>query len=335
MIVGFMRNFKNPTYMAKLTAMLCKYHDLDLIYLRPEDVNLEDNSINGKMYIDNKWIEVKTELPSFIDISQYCFKRKNNTIINYLRKNTLLSDNRRNILSKKMLQNQLLKSDIFKQLVIPTHNVEEFGEILKWLDKYASIVLKPIKGERGKGVYVLRKEKLSYVIGYQKEEKKYSYEGLKDFFAEFIKNKQYMLQKYISSRSIQGDPFDCRVHVEKNAEGKWTIARKFIRIGIGQKVTSNLSQGGSISDTEPFLKANFGEEWEGIDWKLNELGDTLPYHIEKLRKTNIMSMGMDIGIERDGKLYLFEINGAPITGPLRSEAAMLRTEYYKYILGKI
>ena len=153
-----------------------------------------------------------------------------------------------------------------------------------------------------------------------------------NFFKESIENKRYIIQKYISSRTLQGDPFDCRVHVEKNGAGKWVSARNFIRIGIGQKVISNVNQGGGISDPEPFLKSNFGEKWEEIINKLNELALSLPNKIEELRKTKLMSMGMDVAIDKNGDLYLFEVNGAPTTTPLRSEAAMLRTEYYKYIM---
>lgn len=334
MIIGFMRNSLKPTYFAKLTAILCKTHEIDLIYLRPRDIDINKNQINGKMFIDNKWINVETDLPAFIDISPYCFKAKNRNIMNYLRNNTFLSDNRMNRLTKEKVQNRLIKDEGFSHLVIPTHKAENFEDVVDFITDYSVIVMKPIHGERGNGVYILRKEgdDDTYLLGYKTEEKRLSSDELFSFFEEFIQDKKYILQKYISSRSLQGDPFDCRIHVEKNRNGKWTIARKFIRIGIGQKVISNVNQGGGIADPEPFLTANFGDKWESIDKKLDELAATLPQKVEKLRKTHINSLGLDVAIDRDGKLYLFEINSAPTTVPLRAEAAMLRTDYYKYVL---
>jgi len=332
MLVGFMRNFKKPTYMAKLTAMLCNSQGIDLIYLKPSGVNVETDRVEGMMYIDNKWVKVEADLPQFIDISPYCFKAKNKNIITYLRNNTLLSDDRRKTFSKEKVQSILKNDEKFAHLVIPTLRAQTFQNVIDFIDKYDTIVMKPIKGERGKGVYILRKERGNYILGYEKEEKKLTQAELKVYFDEITKNKRYIIQKYITSKTKQGDPFDCRVHVEKNGKGQWVSARNFIRVGIGQKVISNVNQGGGISDPEPFLKANFGDQWKEINNKLNALATSLPYKMENLRNTKVMSMGLDVGIDKDGEIYLFEINGAPVTAPLRSEAAMLRTQYYKYLL---
>ncbi|WP_156418732.1 hypothetical protein [Lentibacillus amyloliquefaciens] len=45
-----------------------------------------------------------------------------------------------------------------------------------------------------------------------------------------------------------------------------------------------------------------------------------------------MSIGFDVAINQDGELYLFESNGAPTTDPLLAQAALLRTDYYLYVL---
>src|SRR5699024_2978574 len=281
---------------------------MDLIYIRPGDVNIEKHMVKGKMYINSKWISVETGIPKYVDISPYCFKAKNKPIIRYLRNNTFLSDKGKNYISKENLQKSLQKDDEFAHLVIPTIKTENsFSSVEKFLNKYSIIVIKPMGGERGKGVYILTKEDNdSYILGHQKEEKNLSYQELISFFDQFIKDKRYILQKYVTSRTNQGDPFDCRVHAEKNGKAEWVSARNFIRIGIGQKVVSNVNQGGGISDPKPFLKANFGDDWEKIFENLNKLAVTLPKKIEQLRGTHIMSLGMDVGIEKDGSLYLFE-----------------------------
>lgn len=330
--IGYIRNFRKPTYMAKLTAIICSYHALEVIYLRPRDVNINKNTVTGKKFINNKWVSVEADLPPFIDISPYCFKAKNSEVIKHLRKNSFLSDNRTNKLTKEKLQAKLKEDERFSHLVIPTIKVRSIDDLWSFFKKYPIIVMKPISGERGRGIYVLEKKNGDYIVGHQKKEIKFSQEELIPFFEEIIKERRYILQKHITSRSLQGDPFDCRVHVEKNGKGEWVSAKKFIRIGIGQKVISNVNQGGGINDPEPFLKANFEHNWESIIQELDELAVTLPYKIERLRKTKIMSLGLDVGIDKNGKLYLFEVNGAPTTAPLKSEVALLRADYYKYVL---
>ncbi|MFA1821438.1 YheC/YheD family protein [Virgibacillus oceani] len=335
MIIGYMRNQKKPTFSAKLTAKLCKYHGIDLIYIRPKDVDIEKGKVKGKLLVNNEWISVQKEIPPFIDIFPSCFKEKNKKITDYLAEKTFLSDNRTNRLPKNKLQKKLENDSEFSHLVIPTERARKYKDIKEFSRNFSEIVLKPLKGGRGKGIYILYKDKNSYILGYQKEEKRLSKKGLKIFFENHLKNKGYIMQKHVQSRTSQGDPFDCRIHLEKNGEGKWQVAKIFIRIGIGQKVISNVNQGGGISEVEPFLQANFENKHEEIIHKLKLLADTLPYKIEQLRATHIMSLGLDVGIDKNGHLYLFESNGSPTTKTLEAEVAMLRSEYYTYVLDNL
>lgn len=332
MLVGFMANFINPTEFAKIISIICRYNGMDLIYLRPKDINMEKDIVKGKMYIGGKWQVIETEIPPFIDVAPYCFKRKNKDVMDYLRNKTFLSDDRSYILTKEKFQSKLAQDNRFSHLVIPTHKMSNFNELDELLKKYHQVVLKPLKGIKGKGVFVLTKEETKIIVGHKTDEKILTHEEFKEFYNKNIKDENYILQKYISSRTLQGDPFDCRIHVEKNGKGKWQSAKNYIRIGIGQKVISNVNQGGGISDPGSFLKANFGDKWEDINNKLKKLAITLPYKVEELRGTHIMSLGLDVGIDKNGDLYIFEVNDGPATFAAKSEIALLRVNYYKYVL---
>ncbi|MFG6119287.1 YheC/YheD family protein [Thalassobacillus sp. B23F22_16] len=331
MLVGFMRNAKNPAIMARIIAIMCRYYDMELIYIKPEDVDMDNQTVKGKMYIKNRWVNVEKELPPIIDISAYCFKRKNRTILNYLREHTFLTYDRKNALNKERLQRELVKDKEFAHLVIPTAKAKTFEDVENFLKKYTTIVMKPIHGEKGKGVYILKREGEDYILGYQKKEEKFNRAELETRYYSIVGQKKYIIQKYISSRTINGDPFDCRIHVQKDGKGKWSIAKKYIRIGIGQKVMSNVNQGGGISETKPFLQANFGEHWKEIEEKLNVLAKTLPYKMEELKNAPTMALGLDVAIDKNGDLYLFETNGAPATGALLAQSALLSTKYYQYV----
>ena len=335
MFVGFMRKSKSPSFMAKFIAITCKNQGIELIYMTPEDVNIKSNTVNGYIYLNNEWEKVTVPIPSFIDISPHLFTyKKYKKILNYLKKNTKLSIDERHIILKDELQFQLRKNKDFYHIAIPTKKLNAFSDLTKWLDKYKTIVVKPVRGLQGNDVYILKKEELNnYTLGISKEEKKLTENELSEYFSRKLKNKNYIIQKYISSRTIDGDPFDCRIHLEKNGKGEWETARKYIRIGIGQKVVSNISQGGAISKPENFLQYNFGEEkGKEIDYKLDLLAQTLPYEIEKIKNKTFMTMGVDVGIDNSGDLFVFEINSFPIVSPLKTEIALLRADYYKYML---
>lgn len=332
MKIGFMRNNKNPTELATLVSITSKAHGIDVIYMRPRDVDMINGKVNGKIFVNNNWIKIRTELPKFIDISRFCFKRKNREIIDYLRDNTILSDDGKISYNKKKLQEKLSEDPKFKDLVIPSTIANEVEDILNFMENNKKIVLKPISGQFGDGIYILIREEEHYKLLYQNNEEILSEHEIHQFFNENIKGNRYLIQKYINSKTKQGYPFDCRINVEKNGRGEWVTARKFIRIGIGQKVVSNISQGGGVCEVKSFLVANFNDKWKEIYQNLNEIANTLPYKMEQLRETKLMTLGIDVGIDSDGKLYLFETNSAPGTTQLRAEVAMLRADYYNFVL---
>lgn len=332
MIVGVMKNQKNPTKLVTLTSLICKSYGIEVVYMRPKDVNIETGTVKGRILIDDDWHEREMDLPPFVDIFPSCFRKKNREITDYLKRNTFLSDNRENVIRKFELQEHLKNDPAFSNLVIPTHKITEFDDLKDSIEKYKKVVLKPFRGARGKGVYVVERHGESYSIGHKFKEKHLKEHEIKQFVDEDIIPHNYMIQKYVSSKNLQGDPFDCRVHVEKNGDGKWESASNYIRIGIGQKVISNVNQGGGVSKLEPFLRTNYEDKWQEISDKLEELAVTLPYRIEELRGTHIMSLGMDVGIDQDGELYIFEVNDGPDTTAVTAEVAYLRSRYYKFIL---
>lgn len=333
--IGFMRNFRSPSYLSKLIATLAESYGIKIIYLRPRDINIEEGTVNGKILVQNKWITTTTKLPKFIDISPFCYKKKNEEITDYLNKYTTLSYTNVKNINKFELQRLLQKDPDFEQLVIPTKVIESPDDVMVFLDKYGKLILKPVYGQFGSDVYTLSRNEDKYVLLHERSESVLSHNECIDFLKDLIEKQKFLVQKYIKSVTKQGYPFDCRINVEKNGRGEWTIARMFFRIGIGQKVVSNISQGGGVSNVKPFLESNFKENAETISNELKKVAMSLPYKIEELRESTLMTLGIDIGLDSDGKLYLFEVNSAPGTTQLKGEAALLRVQYYNYMLSNL
>lgn len=45
-----------------------------------------------------------------------------------------------------------------------------------------------------------------------------------------------------------------------------------------------------------------------------------------------MSMGIDVGLDKGGKIYIFKANGTSSTAAFKGEAVHLRTQYYNYLI---
>src|SRR5699024_9357411 len=216
---------------------------------------------------------------------------------------------------------------------IPGENIDTFEKFLDFIMLNQKVVVKPVNGLQGKSVIVLQaiNENL-FVIGEQKSKKQYTKDELKDLFNTVFKKSRYVVQKYITSRTKHNDPFDCRVHMEKGANNRWNIANIFVRIGIGQSVVSNVNQGGGISKLTSFLEVNFEEKSKEIEKHLKRMAMDMASEMEKITETQLSTMGLDVGINPEGDLYIFEINSLPVVSPQLSEVTLLRAQYYKYML---
>lgn len=345
MFVGYLRAGAQPGEMAKLLALACKSLGIELLYFTPNDVSIHEEKINGKVYLQDQWLPVEVDIPPFIDVTAYNYSLGKMNIFEFLNSKSVLSDNRLNlgelasnnpfIISKESINKELEKYITIKEYLIPTKQIKEFHEIDTAIDSYEKVVLKPVNGLKGKGVYLVSKlDKSRYLIEYKTEHKEIFIEDFKIMFDKEFRNGRYIVQKYVHSRTLQGDPFDCRIHLEKNGLNKWTIVKKAIRIGIGQRVISNVNQGGGIADCKQFLKANFGGKSDEINLKLNHIGNLVAPIVEKIRQTELMTLGLDIGISPKGDLYLFEINGVPATTFAPVKIAFTRVKYYEYMLKK-
>ncbi|WP_193065103.1 YheC/YheD family protein [Oceanobacillus oncorhynchi] len=331
-MIGLFSSFNKPSYMAKFISLVAKAKGIDVIFFRVNDINQDKHQINGRILLDNNWVKVTTKIPKVIEVSGYCLKYKQE--LEYLSKHAFLTNDAKNKLSKDKFQKKLEEDSFFNKFVIPSKKCTSFNDLESFLSEYNTVILKPVSGQKGQGIYkVDRINDGEYEISHQQSKENLSLNALHDFYNENIMNsKVYLVQKYVTSTTPDGSPFDCRIHLEKDGNGEWAIPKIFVRIGLGQKVTSNISQGGGSSDADVFFKTYFKNNAERILEELKELGYKMGVKLEELREKELMSIGLDVGVDHEGKLYVFEVNSQPGTTRLRAEVAMLRTDYYKYLL---
>lgn len=329
--MGYLRNYKQPQQLADLIASVAQSKGVDILYFNPKDVNLNSSRIKGLLYKDGKWKLVKSKIPKIIDVNSNCLKHKK--VIRHLRKHAHLTENGQNRLSKFSLQEQLNADPDYRKNTIPTSNCFSFSEIEEFLNEYEDIVLRPVRSKHADGVYKITKINLEkYILDYYNTSIEVTYEELISFCNNEILIKDYIVQKYIASKTPDGNSFDWRIHFEKTGYGNWRIISNQIRLGLNQKITTNWKQGGGIVDTDRFMKLKYGDEAEIKLEQVKEYGLQVAAKIESLRKTKIATLSIDLGIDHNDDIFIFEVNDAPITTNLLGEIAMLRTDYYQYLL---
>jgi len=331
MIIGYMRNELKPTRFHLVNALIAKARGIELLYFNAEDVDMVNNVIVGRIVNGKKWERVEREIPKIVDVSPFCYKHR--VVVNYLRDRTYLTDSLRNRLTKEKLQDLLKRDKELSQYMLPSQKIETYKNIQDFIDEFGEVVIKPVKSTRGRGVFIVAKKGDKLVVGNEREETVMSLHEFQKFYIDYIKDTTHIVQKAIDSRLPSGDPFDCRIHLEKNGRGKWDTLDISVRIGLGQKVVSHVSNGSSRLPIKPFLEMQYAENADDIYSNLREVAFLIARKIERVRKTKLMSLGVDVGIDKSGEIFIFGTNSAPRVDVIESKVAIMRTDYYEHLNG--
>ena len=201
-----------------------------------------------------------------------------------------------------------------------------------FLEKNKSAILKPHRGQRGKHILLVEKEQPGhYLIRTNENQLKLNHEEMRQFIDQ-KNNDTWWLQQYIHSKDANNKAFDIRIPLFRATNGEWRIAKIYARQGAGE-VTSNLATGGRAQNALDFLLTNFPSlQAETIIHKMEDIAYHVAEALQSYCDFTIDALGCDFGIDQ-GKIYLFEANAYPGIKGCLSEAAVAKSEYYKYLIG--
>src|SRR5699024_7867830 len=230
----------------------------------------------------------------------------------------------------------LRKSTEFQTYLIPYIEVSERQDVLGYLNKYKNIVCKANSGSFGLNVYFIKDLEEYIEVKLHKQVFKYT----KDEFIEFVDNtfiqtkSKYVIQPYIQSRTNDGNPFDLRVHLMKDRNGKWSIVRIYPRIGARNSIISNLHLGGSTCDLTTFLTKHITiKDRKTFTKSLRTFALKFADFMEKDQEDHFSELGLDIAVDENEKLWLFEVNMNRINiANLTFEAANHAISYGKHVI---
>jgi len=122
---------------------------------------------------------------------------------------------------------------------------------------------------------------------------------------------RYVIQQGIRLVEIDGCPIDFRFHMHKNGKNEWVVA------GIGAKkagrgsVTTHIKNGGSLMTPDKALRSTFGDRAEDVLDKAKRVAVRMSEAIERNYPHTLGELGLDIGIDKDGDVWMFEANAKP------------------------
>lgn len=188
------------------------------------------------------------------------------------------------------------------------------------LNHHKVVFIKPSNGSQGKGIVKARKDKNTGIIlglfGCQRIRRINAGNSI-EFLSKIdsiTKNKSYIVQQGIDLIKYQNSTFDIRIIYQKNGLGTWAISKKFVRVAAPKSSITNLSSGGRTERSVIVLKHVFHNDKNLIDEKNSEmekLCEMIANTLESNSESIFGELGLDIGIDKKGQLWLIEVNSKP------------------------
>lgn len=194
---------------------------------------------------------------------------------------------------------------------IPSSRKYSPSNLREMLDRYHMVFVKPNVGSGGFGVIQVRK--LADGFSYKKYSKTVqvsSFEGLVKGLRKAMQRGYHIIQQGIELLKINGSPVDYRVKYVKSGRS-WTYKAIVGRIARPGLSVTNLKQGGRQWSGGAAIRATLGGG--AVASKKQEMRSLTSQctHILLRKYPGLTRLGYDYGIDRSGKIWLFEVNTNP------------------------
>ncbi|MBW7476630.1 YheC/YheD family protein [Paenibacillus oenotherae] len=195
---------------------------------------------------------------------------------------------------------------------IPPTRMFSSSSLRAMLVSHGMVVIKPVCGAGGHGVIKVSREGSGYSHTYFSKTKHFSgFDGLFRSLNLLRKGRKYLIQKGIRLATINGRPIDYRVKHIKQPDGSWAITAIVGRLARKGLFVTNLCRGGTcLSGSEGIRQSVSARAVAGKKREMRML-TRLSTQILENHYPGIGQLGFDYGIDKNGKLWIFEVNTRP------------------------
>ncbi|MEH7305811.1 YheC/YheD family endospore coat-associated protein [Neobacillus drentensis] len=286
----------------------------------PTNINPLTLKVKGKKFISQtkSWVDNEFPIPAIVydrcfygddDHSKQCIP-----IVSWLKARpdiTFLGYG----LPNKLELYEVLNSTVLSAYLPMTQAACNPANVLNELTANKRIVLKPINGSQGNGIYYLKKNNKSFHVKTEKHKNIISRifpneTKLIKWLQPLISKRPYLLQPYLELSNEELQPFDLRILLQKKMDGNWGEMGRGIRTGSTGGILSNLSAGGSILPYSDWSSSLLPSKKEYLNQELEYILSNLPPILENAFLP-LFEIGIDIGIAKNGSIWILDINSKP------------------------
>lgn len=286
----------------------------------PSSIEPISELVHGKEFDNDQQCWIDSEFPIPVVIYDRCFYGDDShskqciPIVTWLKNRPDITFLGYGLPNKMEIYNMLSTTDIAAYL---PHSklVISVNDVTTHLNKHSRIILKPINGSQGYGIYFIEKKRNSFLVKTEKQENVLSRSFSEDakfqqWLEQLTQKRKYLVQPYLELSDSKSKPFDIRIFLQKNEVGMWRVRGKGIRLGMEESILSNLSAGGSVIDFSSWFNCLHHAKKDHIYNELAYILDKLPNLLDQKFRP-LFELGIDVGLAKDGSIWILDINSKP------------------------
>ncbi len=296
--------------------------NLEAFVFGPEDVDLERETVAGWTLLEHhgvySWIQKQFPLPDVVYNQIKNRRDEQRPDVKHLKHEL----ERRSILifnpgffNKKDIYDVLSTTEIADLLPV-THSFGSAQTFKEMLQSFPLLYLKPVGGSLGQGIVRVERLDRHYQVqvryGEQNHAKKFERaRELFEYLRQFCGNKKYVLQQGIYLKEVDGGATDFRVHLHKDQFARWNIVAIGGKVAGNGSITTHVHSGGRVLPATEVLKVWYSEEKEEILNRMQFYALQIAAYLDDHLQGVIGELGLDMGIDQDDRIWLFEVNSKP------------------------
>jgi hypothetical protein len=310
----------NRSYFDEIAKRANQYQ-IELFLFSPVSIEPTSQLVSG-LYYDTKnqsWIQKKFPIPNYLyDRCFYGEDRHSNeaqAIVSWLKLRKDITFLGYGLPNKWKLYETLTKCTSIAPYLPITKKASSPEKVIAELKRFRDIILKPINGAHGFAVYSMQLHgKIIKVQTTKKEkivEKEFTNQEQAKVWLEKLLTKQiFLVQPRINNRNKEGAPFDLRLLLQKDANGKWQERGRAIRTGSKNGLLTNISAGAKVDSYEEWSSTAIHFNQQYLKNEINELISILPNQLETMFHP-LFELGIDVIIAEDQSIWILDINSKP------------------------
>ncbi|WP_019121930.1 YheC/YheD family protein [Brevibacillus massiliensis] len=207
--------------------------------------------------------------------------------------------------------------DEVNEFIPETHNYASLENLRRMMRKYRMVYLKPKNGSLGIGILkVMRTADHSYEVSYHTSSGniKRTFNSAQTLYQRIFRSRKpsaYLVQQGINLHTYHGRPFDFRVHLHKNQENNWVVSCMAAKVAGSGSVTTHVRTGGTVIPGSDLLQSIFGNRRNLIEERISSAAVRIAAAIEEAMGIPLGELGLDMGIDKHGHVWMFEANSKP------------------------